>query len=732
MKISLRISQKLPAFIVGAALLSGVAVGIGNYTIAQQEIHNETEQKLIGIVESRKSALESYLSSIDQDMRVMVVNDLVQQSLAAFAGAYREFGKDVTKTLQDLYINNNPHPTGEKHKLSAAKDDSQYTMQHGLVHEKFRTMLEQRDYYDIFLIDMQGNVIYTVFKELDYATNLNTGKWKDSDLGNVFRAAVKEGKSGKLSFTDFRPYAPSFGAAASFIASPVFGDDGVALGVLAFQMPIGRINAIMQQRAGLGESGESYIVGTDFLMRSDSRFSEESTILKTKVEGPTTKAGLAGNEGVAEVLDYRGVKVMSAHVPFEFHGTQWAVMTEIDSAEAFAGIDTIRNMSLIIGVIVVLVVGVIGFFLARTISTPIVKLTDVMGALADGDNEVDVLYQEKSDELGDMGKAVQVFKDNAIEKIRLEEEEKKAAEERRQREEAERQREAEENAERQARQERMDSLTSGFGDTVEEILGVVASSSTEMESSAQSMSEIARQTQDESVTVASAAEQATASVQTVASAAEELSSSISEITRQVAHSAEISGNAVKAAEGTNQTIRDLAEAAQKIGEVVDLINDIANQTNLLALNATIEAARAGDAGKGFAVVASEVKNLASQTAQATEDISNQIGSIQSTTQDAVGAIEGIGSTISEMNEIATTIASAVEEQGAATSEISRNVQEAASGTQNVSESIVTVKAGSEQTGEASGNVLNASQELAERFQGLRQEVEEFLKNIKAA
>ena len=375
---------------------------------------------------------------------------------------------------------------------------------------------------------------------------------------------------------------------------------------------------------------------------------------------------------------------------------------------------------------------VAAFFLARAITVPVGRMTATMERLAEGDNEVEVPALGLTNEIGKMAGAVQVFKDNAIEKIRLEEEEKKAAEERKQREEAERQREAEENAERQARQERMDSLTSGFGDTVEEILGVVASSSTEMESSAQSMSEIARQTQDESVTVASAAEQATASVQTVASAAEELTSSISEISRQVSHSAEISGRAVEAANGTNQTIRELADAAQKIGEVVDLINDIANQTNLLALNATIEAARAGDAGKGFAVVASEVKNLASQTAQATEDISNQIGAIQSTTQDAVGAIEGIGSTISEMNEIATTIASAVEEQGAATGEISRNVQEAARGTQNVSESIVTVKAGSEQTGEASGTVLNASQELGERFQNLRREVEDFLQNIKAA
>jgi methyl-accepting chemotaxis protein len=391
----------------------------------------------------------------------------------------------------------------------------------------------------------------------------------------------------------------------------------------------------------------------------------------------------------------------------------------------------IRLLWIALGIAVVIGL-VLSFFMTKSITGPIIRMTHTMGDLAGGNNDVEIPALGQTNEIGKMADAVEVFRENAIENLRLAEQEKQATIEREAAKQAEADREAAENAERMARQERIDGLTSGFGDTVEEILGVVSAQSTEMEATAQSMSDIAKQTMDESVAVSSAAEQASASVQTVASAAEELTSSISEISRQVTHSSEISSKAVSAASDTNVTIRELASAAQKVGEVVDLINDIAEQTNLLALNATIEAARAGDAGKGFAVVASEVKNLATQTAKATEDIGGQITEIQGSTDKAVTAIEGIGSTITEMNEIATAIAAAVEEQGAATSEISRNVSEAASGTQSVSESIVTVRGASEQTGTASGDVLSASRELAERFNTLQGEVQSFLSDIKKA
>ena len=265
-----------------------------------------------------------------------------------------------------------------------------------------------------------------------------------------------------------------------------------------------------------------------------------------------------------------------------------------------------------------------------------------------------------------------------------------------------------------------------MADRVGDVVNLVSSAASELQSTAQSMTGTAELSAQQSQAVAAASEEATTNVQTVAAAAEEMAKSIQEISGQVSQSSSIADRAVGEAERTNNTVEGLAGAAQKIGEVVELISDIASQTNLLALNATIEAARAGDAGKGFAVVASEVKSLANQTAKATEEISAQIGSMQEATTGTVDAIKGISTTIQEISEIANTIASAVEEQGAATQEIARNVQEAATGTQEVSSNIGQVNEAASETGQSAGEVLDAAKELAKHGETLRSEIDAFV------
>jgi len=365
-------------------------------------------------------------------------------------------------------------------------------------------------------------------------------------------------------------------------------------------------------------------------------------------------------------------------------------------------------------VIGILLGSAIAWFVGGVISRPITRLTDAMRQIATGDTSVETEGSERKDEIGAMVAAVEVFRENAIERVRLEQEqsEKRKAEE--------------------GRTNKVNALITQFDEHARQSLGSVTTAADQMKTSASSMTSSADEASQRSASVASAAEQATSNVQTVATAAEEMSASVSEISRQVSQSAEIAKQAVERARETNEKVEGLANAAEKIGDVVNLINDIASQTNLLALNATIEASRAGEAGKGFAVVASEVKSLASQTAKATDEIGTQIAAIQAETREAVESILEISKVIGDISNTSTAISSAVEEQGAATQEIAENVQQAAAGTEEVSKNIVLVSRGAQETGSASQQVLSAAEQLGSQSDELQASVSKFLEEVKAA
>jgi methyl-accepting chemotaxis protein len=390
----------------------------------------------------------------------------------------------------------------------------------------------------------------------------------------------------------------------------------------------------------------------------------------------------------------------------------------IGDKEAQADLASAKRFSIVmLGSIclVVLVLSVaLTFVIGRSIVLPIGRMTSAMVRLAEGDIRSDIPAVDNRDEIGDMARAVLVFKENALERERLEEKQRQ------------------EQTRREEQMQRMEQLASAFNDRAEQVAGSVASAADALQRTAQGMSSTAEETNRQAAAVAAASEQASANVQTVASASEEMSASITEINRQVLQSAETANRANAEAERTNATVQGMADAAQKIGEVVNLISEIAEQTNLLALNATIEAARAGEAGKGFAVVASEVKNLATQTARATDEISAQVSEMQSVTGDAVDAIRAIGDVINEIKSISDMVASAIAEQGTATEEIAQNTQQAAEGTREVSSNIGNVTRASSETGEAAQQVLSASAELAEHANKMRSMVEEFLTDIKAA
>lgn len=383
------------------------------------------------------------------------------------------------------------------------------------------------------------------------------------------------------------------------------------------------------------------------------------------------------------------------------------------TAEAAMSQTSVLIWSAIGLVLVILTIAALG--IGRAITKPLLAMTAAMQRVAKGDYSAPVPGLGLRNEIGAMASAIQVFKTNGEEMERLR---------------AEQERAQEQNALEKRRI--MAELAQSFESRVGALTQSLLSAATEMETTAQSMTKVADETNVQTVSVASVAEQTSANVQTVAAATEEMSVSIQEIAAQVAQSARIADHAVEGARRTNVTVQALADTAERIGNVIQLINTIAGQTNLLALNATIEAARAGEAGRGFAVVASEVKDLASQTAKATEEIGTQIAGVQQATRDVVAAIQEIAQTITEMAQISTGIAAAVEEQGAATREISRNVQEAARGTEQVTGNIGMVRRGAGETGAAAAQVLSAAQELSRHSTSLGQEVDSFLAGVRAA
>jgi methyl-accepting chemotaxis protein len=354
-------------------------------------------------------------------------------------------------------------------------------------------------------------------------------------------------------------------------------------------------------------------------------------------------------------------------------------------------------------------------FMARSITRPLAALAGLMKELAGGNLAVEILGCDRGDEIGEMAKAVEVFKTYGVEKIRLETEQKEA--------------EARATARSKADMHR---LADSFEAAVGAIVGTVSTSATGLEAAAGTLTHTAESTQRLSAVVASASEEASANVQSVASATDELSASVAEIGRQVHESSRIADEAVHQAQHTDDRIIELSQAASRIGDVVKLITAIAEQTNLLALNATIEAARAGESGRGFAVVAQEVKALAAQTAKATGDIGAQIAGMQAATDQSVSAIKEISSTINRVSQIATTIAAAVEEQDAATQEIARSVQQAARATSQVATNIGDVSKGASETGSASSHVLSSAQALSSEGNKLKLEVEKFLATVRAA
>ncbi len=665
-------------------------------------LENQANSQLEAVTQIKKIQVEGVISRIRNDALALAESEFVQTAYMKLVEYHNHPELGPKEPLRDPYDVSTP-------------EYKQIWEDYGAPLAKFAASY---GYTELLMIcKAHGHVMYTAAAAGDLGSNLRNGPYKGTNLAALWRQLAE---TDDISIVDYEPYEPNKGQHTAFVGAPIKNKAGKTLGLVAFRIPPEHLEAIAQVRAGMGETGDTYIIG-----KSNGVTSLRTTISTMMAKNPDLKLGysvttpyiekaLSGENATDIFTDTEGTTVLVNYAPIEAAGLNWAIISKINEGEALSAV---LEVEILIGIVVLVCIGliaVVGYFLARSIANPVVEMTGAMRNLADGDKTVEIPAQGRADEIGSMSGAVQVFKENMVKADQL-------AEEQKQEQEAQ-----------AARAKRIEGLCADFSTTSSEAVKSVAAAATEMQASSEAMSATAEETTQQAAAVAAASEEASANVQTVASAAEELSSSISEISRQVSQASEIAGNAVQEAETTNAKVQGLAEAATKIGEVVALITDIADQTNLLALNATIEAARAGDAGKGFAVVASEVKNLANQTAKATDEIGAQISGIQTSTEEAVTAIEAIGKTIGSIDEVASSIASAVEEQGAATQEIARNVEQAAAGTQEVSSNISGVNQAANDTGAAATQIRSAAGDLSQQSEVLRTDVETFLDNVRTA
>ncbi|MEJ8476611.1 methyl-accepting chemotaxis protein [Roseibium sp. H3510] len=693
-----------------------MAVGVGGYVNARSGLEKASNGELAMVGKARQALLDMRLDSLAGDLTTSASGAAATLAFTDMNTALSSLENDrpaLTEYFQPAGSN-----SSARAELTGADNKTMYAWRHTEVHNSFSSSWKNNEYDDIYAINKDGLVIYSVTKSRDFLGSVIDGPLKDTGLGKVFAEAITAEKGTRF-HSDFEAYEPAGGVASMFVAAPAyittFSGEELA-GVIVYRIGTDYLEAVTNSRDGLGDTGQVYLVDDNSRLITNQPLSAEPTALVTEASSDVVRAALGGSTASGIVKGADGIDRITVASPLNFDGSTWAIVTERSIAEAMASVTEMRDSMIVTTLITVGIAAIIALFFSRSITRPLIALVSGLESIADGNVTTEIKAAERGDEIGDIGRAVLRIRENSLEDQRL-------------RTEADA-----EMAKSQAeqRQNMLAGLASEFEASVGKVVDHVARSAAGLKGSADDMRQMTVSSGEKSVRAAEVSAEAMAEVQSIASASDQLSSSIEEISGLIERSSAVAQTATERAASTNSTVRSLAEAANRIGEVITLISDIADQTNLLALNATIEAARAGDAGRGFAVVASEVKELASQTGKATGEIQLQIDAIRQATDDAVAAIGDIQDTIGEITESVTNVSAAVTEQSFATRGIAENTQRAAVGTSKVSEDITDVSSITEQTSDAANAFVASAEDLTEQTNHLDAEVKSFLAQVRSA
>ncbi|MCG3268600.1 methyl-accepting chemotaxis protein [Yoonia sp. I 8.24] len=685
----MKLRYKFPILVAVPTLALMIAFSTLSFVTARSELNEQRELAFTHLLNEKSKQLTVWLSSVNVDITVLAHNHGTFDALAAFGTGWQAFDGSAQDRLQQLYIYDNPSPTGEKDMLQDAADGSQWSAAHAEFHETFHRFQQERGYYDVFLFDLEGNLIYSVFKESDFATNFRTGEYANSDLGVAFQAATTM-TAGEVYMTDFSPYAPSAGAAAKFVATPVFGTDGARLGVAALQLPADEIGRIISETEMLGETGQIYAVGDDGRARSGSTMPGGHAILDALPSLPQIAAAQHSEETMMTgVTGLSGEPVIAYTKVFDAFGKEWHLVLEQDLSEANGATRHLLSLVLLQTALVLVIVAALAFWIASKLTRRIVALSDSVKTLSGGDLESIVSEAKTGDELGDIARALERFKTElAAGKDAI----------------SERQKSVEAQAEvmqklgealarlaegsldcnlRDRFPSEYEELRENFNNTVRSLSGIVGN----LQDNAEQIDSDAQRLNDNTVSLSQRTENQAATLEETAAAMHEISTSVKATAtgaRDIASA--IDGTRAQAERGENvrreavSAMKTIEDSSEQIGHIVQLMDDIAFQTNLLALNAGVEAARAGDAGLGFAVVASEVRALAQRSSDGASEIRRLIVGSNDNIAIGVGLVSDMGAAIEEVlsgvNAVSAQIkeiASGAEEQSTGLSEINSGI-----------------------------------------------------------